>query len=164
MLRIIFFTLISIHALSIPAQQVLSNAGNHLTNQQVGIAFTLGEAVVETVASSSTIATQGFHQPIDVSPVTAINSDPDKDPIDLDGSEIVVFPNPFQEELHIQIGEDQLQYSFFLHDEIGRNLNSGSLVNGETTIDLSNLASGNYMISVMNELGRRIRSFRIVKH
>ena len=42
---------------------VVSSSGNSYNNEGVIMDYTLGEIVVETHANSTTILTQGFHQP-----------------------------------------------------------------------------------------------------
>ena len=47
----------------ITTPSVISSSGDSYSNGGVIMDYTLGEIVVETYANSTTILTQGFHQP-----------------------------------------------------------------------------------------------------
>ena len=157
MQRIALMILLLLSAVPCTAQQVLGNAGDHFTNAQTDLAYTLGESVVPTLSNGSHTATQGFHQPIEVSPVTAM---------DEDGFEpkTKVYPNPVRETVHIWLAEDAWNRSFQVLDLTGKVLRTGHLEPGETALWLGDLPIGHYLISIRAETTQSTESFRILKH
>jgi len=66
-----------------------------------------------------------------------------------------IYPNPTNEALIIEFSYLQENISYKLMDNIGRQLDSGSLVNQKTTLSLIGLSSGIYYLQLLNNLGQQ---------
>jgi len=75
-------------------------------------------------------------------------------------SEILVYPNPFTNEVYISLGASDLSFSFKLYDITGKTVFSGYVHSGGKT-DLSFLAPGVYLYSILIDNQRK--EGRIVK-
>ncbi|MBE0654801.1 MAG: hypothetical protein IH594_13445, partial [Bacteroidales bacterium] len=94
MKKIVLFSVAMLIGLAISAQQVVSSGGGSKSATGVQISWTLGEPVIETFSSGSTILTQGFHQSkLSATPVTDLL---------FPEMELTVFPNPTQDYVIIQ--------------------------------------------------------------
>lgn len=138
---------------------VISVAGTVSKSDQITLEWTLGETFVQTLAIDKGYHTQGYHQPqvkvIEFSKDGALSYD------------IIIFPNPAKEILNVSIKtlqKDKLKIK--MTDVTGRNILSQNAPGGSTDIQLKTkeLPEGIYMLSVINEQGFWIRSFKIIKH
>ena len=97
------------------APAVFSTAGDHFTNTNSQLSWTLGETVTETVQNTQSMITQGFHQPSYL--ITKMEEEGNGN------LQMEVFPNPFSDILQIKClsgaGEDIL---FRLYDISGKEL------------------------------------------
>jgi hypothetical protein len=73
---------------------------------------------------------------------------------------LAIFPNPAINELNIKVHSKLIGYSFDVFDPIGKRILSGVLHSETTSIDLSNLSSGHYMVKVGTIKGH---SFKFIK-
>jgi len=76
-------------AFFVSSQEVVSSAGETQTIPGIEISWTIGEPVIETVSSGSSVLTQGFHQT--KLTVTTI------DELLFSDLELKVYPNPTSE-------------------------------------------------------------------
>ena len=150
-LIIIASSLVSLNGFSQGIQDILAPSGDHFTNEQISVSWTLGEPVSETIESSSISLTQGFHQSRLL--VTAI-----KNPIPVF---VKVYPNPTDDQLqieHVSLSPYQVRLSTFQ----GQILRQELMVE-DSKLDVSNLVVGMYLLSVHDLTGRWLASFRITK-
>lgn len=116
------------------AQQVFSTCGKTTTTAQ----FTIGEPIITTLTNSTTMLTQGFHQPI-YQLVTRFSEHLS------DNIQIEVFPNPTN-------GIVSIKTTGVLYADIisidGTVYKQNIELTGEQTIDLSPFASGIYYLNV----------------
>ncbi len=71
-------------------------------------------------------------------------------------SDIIVYPNPVQDEIQVILPNTSESINFKLYDLVGREVKSVTgLANDATTIDLTELKSGMYLYEFMNESGER---------
>jgi PA domain/Secretion system C-terminal sorting domain len=73
--------------------------------------------------------------------------------------DLKVYPNPFNDVLNISIGS---KATIEIFDIVGKSIQSQAIENGLSQIDLNNLASGVYMMKVVNE-NNQAKTVRIVK-
>ncbi|MCG6190376.1 T9SS type A sorting domain-containing protein [Maribellus maritimus] len=137
------------------AQEVVASAG--ATQQAGGVEFswTLGESVTETFASGSDILTQGFHQSKLV--VTAI------DEPKIRVSELSVYPNPTSDFVMIHFDSELQDKQYSLFDMTGKIIRLNYISKTDTRIDVSNLASGTYLLRISAKKTNNIQSFKIVR-
>ena len=65
---------------------------------------------------------------------------------------IEIYPNPADDIINLKISDLKSDLNFVIYDALGRIVNSG-IINAETTsLDISNLATGFYIIKAGNQL------------
>jgi hypothetical protein len=141
---------------SLSAQEVISSAGETQSISGCEVNWTLGEPAIETISSGSIIFTQGFHQ--SKLTVTAI------DELLVSDLELKVYPNPTTEFVVIQINQLNNKPAFSLYDLSGKLLQSQLISASETHVNLSEYASGTYLLKLNQNLQRPFQAFKIVKH
>lgn len=135
--------------------QVLSTSGNSFTDGTYVMDFTFGETFTSSLSTSSMLITQGFQQPKrkkQIAPGPVVSAD------ELNMPGLSVFPNPFNNEITIEISYLEDLY-MIIYDNSGREVGQKELNSITTTIDLSELAVGNYqfnLYTLQNELIGRI--------
>ena len=76
---------------------------------------------------------------------------------------ITTYPNPATEFVQLLYnGTDHQNLNYFLTDLNGRRIKGGVLKTSSTTISLSNISTGTYILTVIKD-GKMIKSFRIIK-
>lgn len=163
-MRTITFTFISLAfaVTNITAQsitpQVVASSGGFTQNGNYSVSWTLGEPVIATAQSGSTTLTQGFQQPN--YNVTAITTQV------LQGFDVNVFPNPTSD--YITVGwitnkENTLYITLF--DLAGKMISqkSYSAADEKVSINLSQLASAQYLLEVKDKTNSATKIFRIEK-
>jgi type IX secretion system substrate protein len=136
-------------------QQVIATAGETYTSDDISISWTLGETVIETFEAGDIILTQGFHQDTYV-----IDAIPEFQDMSID---ISVFPNPAREEFFIQYGGDDFKnFEIGIYNLNGNLLMKKNITDKLTGIDISELESAEYIISVLDKT-KIYRSYKLVK-
>lgn len=125
------------------SQEVVASDGDYFTGAQGSLSWTIGEAITETFSNGSGILTQGFQQKQDY---LGLNTPPTS-------AQIHVFPNPFIDELQLEIEGATQFIQVRLFDLRGRLVfeNSYSPANGASILQLqlSSLLSGSYHLHVV---------------
>ena len=135
-------------------QEVISTTGNYREESSFTISYTLGEVVVNTLESTSSVLTQGFHQPLIVSQDTTFIQE-------LLDIEILVYPNPTNYQVIIKVDViDGLH--FMLFDLKGVLIKQNQILSEETMLDLSRLVPSTYILKIQKESGEA-RIFKIIK-
>ncbi len=75
---------------------------------------------------------------------------------------VVIFPNPFSEQLQINL-DDAQGATYELLNVCGVVLQAGTLVNGENTVTTANLPAGLYFVKVVNGERQTIKTSRVIK-
>lgn len=137
-------------------QFVLGSTGN-FSNTSTGssLSWTIGEPLVSTQNSSSTILTQGFQQPLVVNPLStniALNQN----------IHLQVFPNPTLEQITLK-KEIETPLNAELLDILGQSIGHYSLTKSQTTISLETLPSATYLLCIRGLDQQIIKTFKIQK-
>lgn len=163
MQRLIAFLLTGLLPLALASQslerKVVASAGASVKAGNLQVDYTVGEAVVQTLATGSLILTQGFQQGDPV--VTGVWGLPAN-------VRYRVFPNPASTEILVELEGPKLDYYVALVSLSGQVLGgfahyfngSGKL---ERAFDLSNLPAGVYFVVFKDRLGQPLASVRVVK-
>lgn len=138
------------------SQEVIATAGDFFTTSDASLSWTLGEPVIETAGSGNVILTQGFHQTEIM--ITAI-----KEPLRV-AYDLKVFPNPAVDIVNIDLtlaGDEIITVQLY-------NMNGERLINKKFQqrlfqLDLSSLASANYLLSLRKLNGELITTYLINK-
>ena len=75
---------------------------------------------------------------------------------------VLVFPNPFSEQLQINL-DDAQGATYELLNVCGVVLQAGTLVNGENIVRTANLPAGLYFVKVVNSEHQTIKTSRVIK-
>lgn len=71
-------------------------------------------------------------------------------PGDFVNGELVLYPNPADQSLSVQLGDGNA-YTMTVYDHLGHRLIEGSLTEAEGSLDISHLPAGTYFIEVVND-------------
>lgn len=144
------FFMLSINAYG---QEVVATQGDSYSNASGSIDFTIGEVVTFTATDGTYDLTQGFHQ----SNWHFLGLD-DFAP----HFEVGVFPNPTENFLNIQTDAFE-NVRFILTDAQGKLVLTDMLSSSLTTLEVADLATGSYNLSLESN-GVTLKTFRLIKH
>ena len=110
LLRLFYCLTLSATCLAQSAEQtVYSSSGNHVSNGDVQVSYTIGEALITTESNASTTAAQGFHQSnLSVADLPEISI-----------FEMSIYPNPTVDILNVDFDSKE-ELTFMLYDGNGR--------------------------------------------
>ena len=138
--------------LSTSAQDVVSTQGDSYSNASAKIDFTIGEVVINTGTDGTNDLTQGFHQTNwnflgveDFAP----------------NYEAIIFPNPTEDVLNIRTSKFE-NVTYTLYDAQGKLVMHDILSAEQTPIQVSQLAPGNYSLTLNNGT-QNLKTFKLVK-
>lgn len=138
--------------------QVIATAGNYAENGGYSVSWTIGEPVIATATNGGTTLTQGFQQPsYNIVSVTSGK---------INGFEVNVYPNPASDFIIIDWttdSESTLEISLF--DLAGKliSMQSYSASQDKVSINMSRLASAQYILEVKETAGSAAKIFQIFK-
>ena len=147
---LVLFSLLATGTVS--AQEVVSTQGDSYSNASGNIDFTIGELIIDTGTDGTNDITQGFHQ----TNWNFVGLD-DNDP----SYEATIFPNPTSELLNIRTSTFE-NVTYTLYDAQGKLILQDKLSAEQTPIQVSQLAPGNYSITLTNET-QNLKTFKLVK-
>ncbi len=141
---------------SLQAQEGFSTTGGQVLGVGGSLSYTLGQVVYTTHTGSTGSVAQGVQQAYQIS---ALGAD---DP----GIELVwvAYPNPTQGGLTLKVdnyNNEKLTYQ--LHDIAGKSWDLQPVTGAITDLDMKNLSSGTYLLSIQDQKAR-IKTFRIIKN
>jgi hypothetical protein len=134
-------------------QQVIATSGNVAQNNSGSISWTLGEPVIVTLTANNKVLNQGFQQGNSIKNDRLIG--PAK------GIKITLWPNPTHDKVVLTIDTpENRQYRVYnIHGEL---LQTQNIINKVTSIDLSSLTSGTYLLKVLQGKSEE-QTFTIIK-
>lgn len=147
--------LILLIAFSSYAQEIVATSGQSATTSGYTVDWTIGETVIETLSSGSSILTQGFHQ--SKLAVTAVSD------LLYPNFELNVFPNPTQDFIQIRFNELPNHSEFSLFDLTGKLLQNENISSEETQLDLNAYPNGIYVLKIYSGNLNVVQEFKIIK-
>jgi len=138
---------------------VISSAGDISKTNKLSLEWTLGEPVIETIAASDQMITQGFHQPFLFVKQAAVNDV-------VQQLNVLIIPNPVQLRCRAFI---KRQTNAPLHVELanieGRKLYTSvsKLKDDIIDLDFSSFRSGTYILTIRDADGGLVKTFKIIK-
>jgi hypothetical protein len=147
---IVFFLLFA--SISVSAQEVVSTQGDSYSNASANIDFTIGEVIIATETDGTNDITQGFHQ-------TNWNFLGLED--HAPNYEAIIFPNPTEDVLNIRTSTFE-NVTYTLYDAQGKLVMQNILSAEQTPIQVSQLAPGNYSLTLTNQT-QNLKTFKLVK-
>ena len=138
-------------------QYVVATAGDHFEKSTCSISWTLGECISGFVEKSTCSINQGFQQGnLVVQEVPNSVTNPSQ-------LKMEVFPNPVSNFLTIQMDEFQTELSVTIFNLTGQQFNMQELSGITTTIDLSSLSAGPYLLKISNKDQTILETYKIIK-
>lgn len=150
----IFLTLTILSVFTAYGQRAVSAGGSSFENFTGQIEYTIGEPVIQFLATSNCMITQGYHQPtLSIVEVRHLNADFIAE----------VFPNPTVAMLKLKL-EDFEGVSYQVFDANGKALESNTVSNNLTTIDVENFTKGYYTLRLIDADNKKLKSYKFLKH
>lgn len=140
------------------AQKNSVSAGGEATGSGGKASFSIGQIDYKAATGSGGTITQGVQQPFEITSTTDVADFK----INLEST---IYPNPVLDALTLTIPEassKQLQYIVVGLD--GKVIDSGSVITDKTNINLGNVSSGVYFLSIRNTDQKEVKSFKIIKN
>lgn len=136
--------------------QVISAAGNTISNASYSVSWTLGETVIATISNSNYTLTQGFHQSsytiVDVKDITK------------NAKNINVYPNPTTDEITIEWNDYNQNGSYFaILDMQGKIIDKKEIQTKKDKVNMSELATGSYFLKILDKNNSEIKTMKIQK-
>ncbi|MEI7492685.1 MAG: T9SS type A sorting domain-containing protein [Bacteroidota bacterium] len=141
--------------------QAISSLGGSVSGS-LPASYTAGGNVITTASSQSIVITQGFEQPLPADfPVGIAGKQPD-------GMTIRVWPNPVSDLVTIQVSYDKpLNFNITLYNQSGQAVRTTKAKNqantSVTSLDLSLLPPGTYIMNLSSEDGNMNSTYKVVK-
>lgn len=139
--------------ISVSAQEIIATQGDSYSNASANIDFTVGEVIIATGTDGTNDITQGFHQTNwnflgveDFAP----------------NYEAIIFPNPTEDILNIRTSAFE-NVIYTLYDAQGKLVMQDILSAEQTPIQVSQLASGFYSLTLNNQT-QNLKTFKLIKH
>lgn len=151
---IAIFTFVGLTFCSLAQQNTVASGGS-ASGSGGSVSYSVGQIDYTSISESTGNMNQGVQQPYEIYLITGIQEN--ASPIS------AVFPNPTNGLLTIQLKEVNQPVTIQLLDLTGRIIISSSLNSIETSIDLSNYASGEYLLTITDE-DAILNTLKIIKH
>jgi hypothetical protein len=153
---LIVFCLLSINV-AIRAQVAIPASGGNVYASAGSVSYTIGQLVYTSDASSIGNIIKGVQQPFDI---ISLGTG------DFDGIELqcIVYPNPTRDWIRLKIDNpilENLDYELF--DLAGKLLQSQSISEKVTLIDMHDLLPSNYFLKVLQN-DKALKTFKIIKN
>jgi hypothetical protein len=137
-------------------QSVTGSGGSNTTNSTLTLSWTIGEPVTISGSTPHLIINSGYQQSnLIVLPIARESAEK------LTDIQLSVFPNPTQDVLHIAADPTQ-RYAATIRTVKGELVNAFSIL-GETEIDVRELTTGSYVLTIISSDKKVNKSFRINK-
>jgi hypothetical protein len=137
------------------SQQTIPATGGDATGSGGSSSYTVGQLVYTTSTGGGSVI-QGVQQSIELFTL----SNPQLSTVNLSA---VIYPNPTSDYVMLKISDTALyNLSYHLVDINGKAISNGSLTNGDTQINMQQLAVGMYILKV-SQNSQELKTFKIIK-
>ncbi|MBO4751294.1 MAG: T9SS type A sorting domain-containing protein [Bacteroidales bacterium] len=147
MKKVMVITALLTACFGLKAQAIFSTVGGEAASGSAKLSYTAGQVATQPAKARVTNAerltaklTEGVQQAYSIEELKI-------DGVTPIAADIKIYPNPTTDNITVRVvGESQQNYT--LYDVNGRKLSNGKLQNGETSIDMSDLPAGSYVLKV----------------
>ncbi|MCG8697129.1 MAG: T9SS type A sorting domain-containing protein [Bacteroidales bacterium] len=136
-------------------QDALIASGGNAKGNDGSVSYSVGQLAYTTNTSNAGSVAQGVQQPYEISVVTGLSNRQ----INLS---VFVYPNPTTSKVKLQIDEEISAFGYKLFDSKGQLVETKSIKNSTTEIDLMNQANATYFLQVRKG-NSEMKTFKIVK-
>lgn len=150
-------------------QHIITPNGSEQKGESLYLTWTLGDLVTEAQVTTTGMVTQGFQQPtLQVYPFTEgdegkeITQDP-QITVRASSLDVAVYPNPFNEEITVNVNNEEKEYYIDLLDATGRLISRNKVSSPQETLNLSKLPSAEYLLRVSLVASDESRIFQLIK-
>ncbi len=138
------------------AQESTLASGGDASGMGGHVAYSVGQLVYRTHADLAGMVSQGMQQVYEVIAVDSLGRNPE--------ISISIFPNPTSNDITLRILDFKGEKLFYqLLDAQGNLTRQGQLMSRETQISTSTLPASLYLVHIVDEKNRGVRSYRIIK-
>lgn len=139
------------------AQKTVSTTGSDALGTGGSSSYTVGQTVYTTNTGTNGTVTQGVQQPYEISTTVGIK-------VTEINLSLVAYPNPTSNSLTFNTGDYNTEsLTYQLLDVAGRLLDSKTIINNVTQVNLQDLPMSTYFINIIDK-NSLIKTFRIVKN
>jgi hypothetical protein len=139
------------------AQQSVTASGGNASGSGGSVSYSVGQVVYTQNNGVNASELQGVQQPFEISVASGLSNTT----VQLNLS---TYPNPTTDNLILVAeGMDQTQLAFNLYDVSGRLIDNRAIVNKETIISMSGLASATYFLKVVQGK-EELKTFQVIKY
>ena len=152
-----------------PAKPVITQSGNVLTSSATqGNQWVRNDSVLQGATNQNyTVIAAGWYEVIAENPANGCSRLPIQDlcsktgnkQLTVNSGQVTVYPNPTSSEIFVNINSsagEVKDWNLQITDVLGRAVFTKQSLNHSNNIDLSNLSSGVYFISVINKTGKEV--------
>ncbi len=143
--------------LSLYAQETIPVSGGDASGSGGYVSYTVGQAAYTTNTSADGSVSQGVQLAFSISTLTQLKTN---------GSvnlQCATYPNPTTDYLILQVYNHELKnLSYQLYDTRGKLLETKTVESTDTSIKMSHLISGSYLLKILQN-NIEIKSFKIIK-
>ena len=151
LLFLLFFPLL------LKAQNNTVTGGSSATGTNGNVTYTIGQVFYKAVSGTNGSVSEGVQQPFEISTLGTTEI-PE---IQLIAS---VYPNPTIQNLTLSIKDyDFSNLAYELYDVQGKRIKSNIIIQEETVIDMTPLASAYYFLKISNNTSE-LKTFKIIKN
>jgi hypothetical protein len=136
-------------------QELVTSGGDEFKGENISLEWSLGEIMTETFEGEYYTLTQGFNQAIYT--ITSVKCKRKY-------QNIAVYPNPCRDHFFVDLKmEEDIKYSLRIIDIIGKIVHVDQLTNHANKIDIQFLKSNMYIVQILNNKNRIIKTFKLEK-
>lgn len=138
------------------SQESINAGGGDLIDISGSIAYSIGQVVYNTKTDNTAAVAEGVQHAYEIYTLSVENP--------ARAISMSVYPNPTAHQVVLGIGnyqQEKMNYQIF--DLNGREVGQGKITAQETPINMGNLASGTYLIYVLDQDNQTNQTFKIIK-
>ncbi len=156
---LIVFLLFFHTATTVNAQQALVSSGGNAQGTTGTVSYTIGQMAFNYYEEASGSVSQGVQQPYEIFLITGLEK---ASGISLD---CMVYPNPVQDHLQLKIqGLESEKLRWSIYNLSGKLIKADQVSGSLSTIQVNDLVSGTYLLSVIDTKNSTIKTFKIIKN
>lgn len=141
---------------TIQAQKTMPASGGEATGSGGSSSYSVGQLVYTTNTDTGGTVTQGVQQSFELFTL----SNPELTTVNLAA---LTYPNPTSDYIVLKISDSALDnLSYKLIDVNGKDISIGSIIHGDTQINMQQLALGMYILKV-SQNNQELKTFKIIK-
>ena len=156
-IKLVALFLFGLIVTGINAQETITASGGEATGDG-SASYTVGQVFYQTHTGDDGSVAEGVQQPYEISVVVSIE---EAAGINLSLS---AYPNPTKDFLTLEINDyDSEKLSYKIYDINGKLIDNRIITDNQISIDMSNLVSAVYFLSVIDN-NKEIKNFKIIKN